>query len=148
MKLSDNAVQLFQEGFNCSQAVFTSYAVTKGLDRDLALKISRGFGAGMGRLQKTCGAVTGAYMAISLSKEDLVTDEKVTKEETYSSVRKFESEFKKIYGTTTCSKLLGGCNLSTEEGQLHFKEKNLIDQTCTACVRDAGNILEKMLRQS
>ena len=145
MKLSENAVQLFKNGFNCSQAVFTSYAVTKGVEMELALKISRGFGAGMGRLQETCGAVTGAYMAIGLSKEDLSIDEKAIREETYSSVRKFDNEFKNIYKTTTCIKLLGGCNLLTEEGQLYFKENNIIEKTCTACVRDASEILEKII---
>lgn len=112
MKLSDTAVNLFKSGYNCSQAVFTSYAVTMGMDRNLALKISRGFGAGMGRIQDTCGAVTGAYMAIGLSKENSGADaintieEKEIRERTYSSVREFDKEFKKIKGTTNCMKLI------------------------------------------
>jgi len=84
-------------------------------------------------------------MAIGLSKDNLSIDDKELREETYSSVREFDSEFKKIYGTTNCMKLLGNCNLSTEEGQLHFKENNLLDTACEACVRDAAKILEKMV---
>lgn len=145
MNISGDAVQLFKSGFNCSQSVFTAYAVTKGVDKNLALKISRGFGSGMGRLQETCGAVTGAYMAISLSKDDHGADEMTIREDTYSDITQFTAEFKNIYGTTNCMKILGGCNLSTDEGQKYFKEQNLKDETCTICVKNAADILQKFL---
>ncbi len=32
----------------------------------MALKVSQGFGGGMGGMRGECGAVTGAYMVISL----------------------------------------------------------------------------------
>ena len=45
----DQAVATFNNGFNCAQAVFSTYAEEFGIDRTIALKISCGFGAGMGR---------------------------------------------------------------------------------------------------
>jgi len=60
------ALDYFRNGFNCAQAVFTPFAKENGISESLALKIACGFGAGMGRLQATCWAVTGAYMAISV----------------------------------------------------------------------------------
>lgn len=145
MKLPENALHLFKNGFNCSQAVFTSYAVTKGIDRETALKISRGFGAGMGRMQETCGAVTGAYMAIGLSFENPAIDEKQIREETYNLITEFQRRFSKIYNTTICLKILEGCNLSTEDGQIHFKENNLLEETCYGCVRNSAEILETLI---
>ena len=59
---ANEAVACFQEGFNCSQAVFLTYCEEFGLlDRKTALKIACGLGGGMGRLGGTCGAVSGAY---------------------------------------------------------------------------------------
>ena len=62
----NDAVACFNNGFNCAQAIFTAYCDELGLDEETALKIACGFGAGMGRLQETCGAVSGAYLAIGL----------------------------------------------------------------------------------
>ncbi len=54
------AVQLFQSGLNCAQRVLISFSEKLNFDKKLATAISLGFGGGMGRLQETCGAVTGA----------------------------------------------------------------------------------------
>jgi hypothetical protein len=47
MTKADEAVALFQQGFTCSQAVLSVFAQDFGLDRNLALRISQGFGAGI-----------------------------------------------------------------------------------------------------
>ena len=47
------AVSCFTEGLNCSQAIFSTYAPEIGLDREVALKISCSFGAGMGMMGET-----------------------------------------------------------------------------------------------
>src|SRR4030066_1594155 len=44
------AASLFNEGFNCSQALLTAYGVELGLNREVALKIASAFGGGMGRM--------------------------------------------------------------------------------------------------
>ena len=75
------AVELFSGGLACSQAILAVYGPLFGFDRDDAIRVARGFGGGMGRLSETCGAVTGAFMAISLKFDG--TD-KQTKEDTYA----------------------------------------------------------------
>ncbi len=62
----DSAVDCFTCGFSCSQAVFSTFAEKIGLDKETALRISGPFGGGMARMGDTCGAVTGAFMAIGL----------------------------------------------------------------------------------
>ena len=42
------AEDLFDRGFNCAQAVFSTYCELFGLEPELALKISCSFGGGMG----------------------------------------------------------------------------------------------------
>jgi hypothetical protein len=53
----EQAVSIFKEGPNCSQAVISVYAEESGFSQQTALKITQGFGGGMGRTAQTCGAV-------------------------------------------------------------------------------------------
>ena len=50
MNESQRAVELFKEGFNCSQSVFVAFAHKFDIDEDTAKKISAGLGGGIGRL--------------------------------------------------------------------------------------------------
>jgi len=56
------AVSYFESGLSCSQAILLTYSPLFGISQDDALRISRGFGGGMGHLSETCGAITGAFM--------------------------------------------------------------------------------------
>ncbi|NLY00343.1 MAG: C_GCAxxG_C_C family protein [Rhodopirellula sp.] len=60
MSRVEQAVSCFESGFNCSQAVLSTYAEDFELDQGAALKLAAGFGGGMGRKARTCGGVTGA----------------------------------------------------------------------------------------
>ena len=64
MSHAESALARFAQGYNCSQAVLSGYAGQFGLDEETAMKISSGFGGGMGRMADTCGAVTGAFMVL------------------------------------------------------------------------------------
>jgi C_GCAxxG_C_C family probable redox protein len=59
MSKTDIAVQKFTSGYNCAQSVLSSFSNDLGLDENTPLKIACGFGAGMGRKQEVCGAVSG-----------------------------------------------------------------------------------------
>ena len=56
----NKAEKYFCSNFNCSQAVFTTFATELGMDEELALKISTQFGGGA-RKGEMCGAVSGCY---------------------------------------------------------------------------------------
>ncbi len=60
MKKADKAVDLLSGDFNCLQAVLLVFAPNFGLDRNTALCIAQGFGAGIARTDDICGAVSGA----------------------------------------------------------------------------------------
>lgn len=89
MKHADSAEALFSQGFACSQAIFSAYATEYGLNNDAALKVSSGFGGGMGRMAQTCGAVTGAYMVIGLKYGAVSGQDQEAKQKTYRQVREF-----------------------------------------------------------
>jgi len=145
MKKEEQALEYFKNGFNCAQYVFVVFAKERGLDEVTALKIAGGFGSGMGRLQETCGAVTGAFMAIGLKHGKTLGDEGTEKrDKTYTLVREFNTTFKEIFGATTCRDLLQ-CDLTTPEGSKYFTDNNLHEKVCVQCVREAVKIVEKIL---
>ena len=56
------AVELFKEGFNCSQSVCAAFADMYGYTEVQALQMSASFGGGIGRMRMTCGAACGMFL--------------------------------------------------------------------------------------
>jgi len=144
--IEEKAIRTFRSGLNCAQAVITAYSEEMKFDNNLALSVSVGFGGGMGRLQKTCGAVTGSFMVLGIHNCKKLSDNKDRKEATYTMIQKFSQEFKLINGTTDCLELLK-CDLKTEEGNLFAKENNLFGTVCEKCISDSVRTINKLIRQ-
>jgi len=138
----DCATDRFKGGFNCAQAVFSAYAPLLGIKEDDALRISTGFGAGMGRQQEVCGAVTGAFMVIGSRHGMTDASDTAAKETTYAQVKDFTQRFCLLHGSISCRELLG-CNINTEEGKKNYDERQLSATVCLPCVQDACNIIEE-----
>lgn len=145
MKEIETGCNTFKGGFNCSQSVFTVFSQSFGIDRETALKLSCGFGAGFGREQEICGALSGGVMVIGLHFGQYLPDDMESKERTYSTVRKYLNRFREINGTTICSRLLN-CDLNTEAGRKRFSEENLKESICEKCVSDAIRLVEEIIR--
>jgi C_GCAxxG_C_C family probable redox protein len=143
-KRTEKTISGFRAGLNCAQAVLTAYSDELNLDQDIAINISSGFGAGMGRLQETCGAVTGSYMVLGIYNGNKYSDNKVKKEVTYSMIQKFTADFKEMNTFSDCKSLLN-CDLKTESGQLFAKENNLFGTICEKCIIDSISILDKLV---
>lgn len=139
-----DASDFFNEGFNCSQAVFAAFAPELGLDRTIALKIASSFGGGMAQMGEVCGAVTGAFMALGLGYGRTKVDDLAAKELNYEKVAEFVSRFKAFHGSIFCRDILGA-DMSTPEGRLRIKEGNLVKLRCPGLVEDAARILMKIL---
>ena len=139
----EKAINTFKSNFNCAQSVFTSFSDEFKLDKNTALSLTSGFGGGMGMLQKTCGAVTGAYMVISLFNSKKFIDNKDRKEKSAAMIQDFYNKFTVINGTTNCKKLMN-CDLNTEEGFQYAKDHNLFETVCEKCVSDSVLILEDL----
>jgi len=140
------AIELFRSGLNCSQSVVSSFAGEMSFDRELALGISCGFGGGMGRLQETCGAATGAFMVMGIHYCRKYSDVRERKEVTYAGIQKFTREFKALHGTINCMELIN-VDLKTEEGHRLMKERNLSENICEKCILDATRLTEEILNK-
>jgi C_GCAxxG_C_C family probable redox protein len=145
IKLQDRAAGLMDVGFNCSQAVLSSYSDVLSFDKELALSVSCGFGAGMGRLQGTCGAVTGAYMVLGIYSSKKHKDNGDRKAHSYLMIQAFNKKFIEKHKTTDCEMLLN-CDLKTEQGQLYFKNNNLLETVCKSCIKDAVQLINDQIK--
>jgi C_GCAxxG_C_C family probable redox protein len=123
-KAFEEAVEMFEGGCACSQAVLASVAERLELDRDLALRISACFAGGM-REGEVCGAVTGAYLALGLAHCGADCDTAAGRQAAYAKVVSFNRLFRERHGTLLCREL--------------GRDK------CPELVRDAALILGELL---
>ena len=137
------AVELFAAGFNCSQAILAAYAKQLALDEATALKLATGFGAGMGRMSDTCGAVTGAFMVLGLKHGRGTRSDVAARDKTYELVNEFAKRFKARHGSITCKRLLG-YDLNKPEEFALAKQEGLFTTRCPCFVKDAALILEEL----
>ena len=101
-------MDLFKQGFNCSQAVFASCADIYGItDESLALRLSASFGGGTGRMRMTCGAANGMFMLAGLHNGSATPHDNTGKMENYAFVQQLAGDFKSRYGSLICAELLG-----------------------------------------
>ena len=140
----ERAVRRFSEGYNCSQSIVSAYAEQFGLDEETAMKIAAGFGGGMGRLGRTCGAVTGALMVLGL-RYGRSSPDQAAKERVYARIQEFVERFNARNSSLTCKGLLG-VDISTPEGHELARKKQLFTTACPRFVRDAAEVLEEMLK--
>lgn len=138
---ADEAVACFHNGFNCAQAVFSTYCEEFGLDKKTALQTACGFGGGMGRLGNTCGAVSGAYLLIGLKYGKYLKEDDSAKEKTYAMVQEFNKLFEERNQTTVCRELLGIDLLKSDKQTISERVKEI----CPKMIKDAAEIVEKML---
>lgn len=135
------AEELFLQGYNCAQAVSCACAGDCGVPPELVVKLATGFGAGIGRTQETCGAVSGAVLALGLRGGRALGDDKARTEETYAKVQALLRDFAALHGSCNCLELLSGCDLRTPEGQREFKERGFLRQRCAEYVKTAAMLV-------
>ena len=141
----DKAMELFLEGYNCSQAVFGAFCEDLGLDSETALKLSSSFGAGMGKLREVCGAVSAMFMIAGLADGYSNPDATDEKTEHYKRIQELAEEFKKKNDTIICRELLK--NIKTKGGSAPEArtEEYYKVRPCVRFVADAAEIIEKYL---
>lgn len=115
--MSDRAQKargLFNEGYNCSQAVLGAFAEDAGLDMKTALRLAAPFGGGMGRMREVCGGVSGMFMALGLFLGYSDPNDPEAKKKLYSDVRELAERFKASEGSIICRELLS--SVKTQPG--------------------------------
>jgi C_GCAxxG_C_C family probable redox protein len=141
------SLEAFRNGYNCAQSVLSVFAEESGLTKDAGLKLASPFGSGIAYMQETCGAVTGALMAIGLKYGKGENGTNKDKTRAYEISRTFLSEFRKLHNTVCCRQLLDGLDMSTPEGMAKIQELDLFRLRCAKYVQDAVALTEKIITQ-
>ena len=134
------AVEYFNSGFNCSQSVLATFCENYKMDKETALKISCGLGAGC-RSGEICGAASGAILVIGLANGQCDANDKQSKSDCYAKTVDFLNRFRDSNQSIVCRELLG-CDISTDEGMERAQREGLFGTTCVAMVKSAAEILD------
>lgn len=95
-------------GLNCAQSVALAYQDLVNADPKFLCQTAEGFGGGMGKMQETCGLLTGLYIIIGLLFSSGDLEKGKTKLQTYEKIRALHHAFKKELGSAHCYILLNG----------------------------------------
>ena len=153
MTVSDHAERaraLFEEGYNCAQAVFCAFTDETGMDFDAAARLASSFGGGLGRLREVCGAVSGAAMVLGCTKGYADPKDAEAKKAHYALVRDFADRFKAEEGTIICRELLERAEVAAASvkpgGDPEARTPQYYDaRPCPRLVWRAARIVEEML---
>ncbi|MFA5420102.1 MAG: C-GCAxxG-C-C family protein [Bacteroidales bacterium] len=143
-KKKENALNHFRSGNNCAQSVLRAFSEELKVESNITQSIASGFGGGMGKLQETCGAVTGSFMVFGLYNGQKYPKNQEQVEITNHMIRDFNKRFTAIHGTIICKKLLNA-DLNTVEGQQYIKDSHLMESICEKCISDAVTIAKEVL---
>ena len=124
MDKKEYAVQLKHSGYNCCQAVLCAFAEETGMTEDELKRIGAAFGAGMGCLEATCGALIGAQILMGIKKYQGRT----MLRDAAGVLRQFEGMCK----ATLCKDLKG-------------RDTGIVLCECDDCVRNAVAIAENLI---
>ena len=130
----NKTIDLHDKGYNCAQAVACAYCDLVGIDEKTALCATEAFGAGMGGMQATCGAVSGAVFLAGMKNADGVVGAPKSKAGTYKLSKLIVEAFQKKNGTIICKEL-------KEKDPETGKQR----RDCAGCIMDAAAIAEVVL---
>lgn len=128
----DETVKKHNKGYNCAQAVACTYSDLVGLDEETIFRLTEALGAGMGNMEGTCGAVSGACILAGLINSSGNMDAPDSKAKTYKLSREILNTFKSDKGSVVCKELKG-----VETGKMLC--------SCEECIKDAARIAENIL---
>ncbi len=147
MTEKEKARELFLEGFNCSQSVFTAFCDRFGIDEETAKKISAGLGGGVGRQREVCGAVSGAAMVLGSVTAATDGSDSESKQKNYEFVREFSDRFRQIHSSIICREMLE--DMAKNKGAVPDERtaEYYKNRPCLKAVEDAAEILTDMLKE-
>lgn len=146
MTKGEKAKSLFLEGYNCAQAVFSAFAEDFGLDFDMAVKLSSGFGGGMGRLREVCGAVSGMFMVLSMKHGYTSPTDMAAKKALYAHIQNLAKSFSDENGSIVCRELLSLPQKTSEPTPESRTAQYYKKRPCADLVQYAADLVESYMK--
>ena len=128
----EDTIKRHNKGYNCAQAVACTYCDLVGVDEETMFKMTEALGLGMGGMQGTCGAVTGACVLAGMKASTGNMEQTNSKMNSYQLAREITNRFQEQNGSLVCKELKG-----VETGEML--------RSCPNCIKDAAGLVEQVL---
>lgn len=134
MTKKELAISLHDQKYNCAQSVACAFAEDLGIDKQTLFKVCEGFGLGMGCMNGTCGAISGAVALLGMKNSDGNLTDPATKVSTYQLSKELLEKFQQKNSSTICKELKG---IGT----------GTVLRSCPGCIEDAVELVEEILKR-
>ena len=141
---ADLAVECFEQGYNCAQAVVAASAGDMGMEQEQILRLASSFGGGMGRLREVCGAMTGLFMVAGARYGYSDIDDKEAKTRHYQLIQDLAAQFREQFGSIICRDLLLPDDAGTDPTPSDRTQEYYQRRPCADYVRFAAALLDKL----
>ena len=139
------AVELFEGGYNCAQAVVVAFADLIGMEDKKAAAMASSFGGGMGRMREVCGAVSGMLMVAGILYGYDTPGDDTVKKAHYQLVQQMAGQFRQEAGSIICREILD--NPPSDPSPTVRSEEFYKMRPCSRMVYYAAEILEKVIQE-
>ena len=128
----EETVKRHDIGYNCAQAVACTYCDLVGVDEEMMFRVTEAFGAGMGGMEGTCGAVSGACVLAGMKASTGNLEKPNSKAVSHQLAKEILRRFKEQNGSVVCKEIKG---VGTGK----------VLRSCNDCIKDAAAIAEQVL---
>ena len=127
IKMAD---ELHRKGYNCSQSVAVACADLVDVPAETLFKATEGFGFGMGTMDGSCGALTGALLIAGLKNSTGNLESPKSKGATMKISKAMLTSFREKSGAIICRELKG-----VDTGQMIC--------SCPDCIKHGVEVVEE-----
>ena len=123
MTRGEKAKALFEEGYNCCQAVVLSFSDILGIDEKTLSMLASGFGGGM-RCGGVCGVISACVVVLGMAYPSTLENGPDGKKRSTQLVKEFQRRFQQRFRQLNCHELLAepeieGTSIARELGVTH-----------------------------
>ena len=144
MTRAEHAAELFNDGYNCAQAVAMAFADLVNMEEKQVAQMVSGFGGGMGRMREVCGAVSGMFF-ITSTLYGYNEPNQERQMQTYGLIQELAGQFKEKAGSIICRELLN--NPPSDPAPTPRTAEYYAKRPCARMVYWAAEILETYIAE-
>jgi C_GCAxxG_C_C family probable redox protein len=140
------AKEFFLQGYNCSQSVAAAYAKEMKISTTMAIKMTAGYGAGVGRMREVCGAFLGLVFVAGTIYGNV---DPAGKSDFYREIQNLAQQYQENNGggSIICRELLGlkqaeGTPIAAKRTPQYYQKR-----PCPELVAIAADIMEKYMQE-
>lgn len=139
------AIDFFNQGYNCAQAVAAPFAREMELPLDAVLALASGFGGGMAGMRQMCGAVSGMFLVMGQLRGRYDPQDTQAKKAHYAKLRDMAQGMGERYGSLICEELLKANDIAAQADPAPRDAAYYAKRPCARYVAACAQMLEEQL---